>query len=113
MSFLRKLKRNMDIQKWANEKGEFYITELLAKYYGWSCECCGSEKDLDAYHLSEFETDQAGHIIVDSRNENLICLCPACYRKYHENAVEALRHMTNPQVFKASEDDPRVKKYCR
>lgn len=113
MGLVKNIKKRMEIYKWMSEKGEFYLTELIAKINGWSCECCGSDKNLDAYHLSKPEKDRDGRTIVYSTNENLVCLCPACYKKYHGNAVEALRHMTNPQVFKSTENDPRIRRYCR
>lgn len=112
MELISKLKKRREIEKWMGEKGEFYLTELIVKCHGWTCECCGSDKDLDAYHFVESETCDDGHVVVNSCNENLICLCPSCYKKYHNDAVEALRHMTNPQIFKTPESDPRIKKYC-
>lgn len=112
--FKEKRNKRREIERWMEEKGEFYLTELIAKCFGWTCECCGSDKDLDAYALnSNWEKDENGMMIHDHRNENLICLCPKCYKKYHENPIEALHHMTNPQIFKFHAKDPRLEKYCK
>ena len=102
-----------EIERWMEQKSEFSITELIVKCSGWTCECCGSRKDLDAYALNQdWETDGNGGTIIDHRNANLICLCPRCYKKYHENPVEALHNMTNPQIFVPPVADPRLEKYC-
>ena len=106
-------KKIRELEKWVDRKGSVNLTELVVKCNGWTCECCGSNKDLDAYHLKPGpETGEDGRPFVDSRSNNLICLCPRCFRKYHGNPVEALRNMTNPQIFKDSASDPRLKKYC-
>lgn len=106
------MKNRREIEKWMNQKGEFSLTELIVKCNGWTCECCGSDKDLDAYHLTESERSDSGYTVVNSTSENLICLCKKCYRRFHKNALEALRHMTKPQVFKKGSNDPRIERYC-
>lgn len=104
-----------EIESWIYSRGGMvYLTELVVKCHGWTCECCGSDRDLDAYMLEDKEEKNAdGFRILNHTNENLICLCPHCYKKYGENAVSALRHMTNPQVFKPPMKDPRIEKFCR
>lgn len=90
-----------------------FISKVIAQSKGWTCECCGSNKHLDTYRLcTDAFIDEEGKPVMDFRNANLICLCGSCYRKYKKNAVDALRHITNPQVFECGEFDPRIEKYC-
>lgn len=103
-----------EVERWMKKKVSVSMTELIVQCNGWTCECCGSDSNLDAYELNtDHIKDENGNTVFDHRNENLICLCPQCYRKYNGNTVEALRHMQNPQIFSGKSYDPRIERYCK
>ena len=73
-------------------------SKLIKEASNFTCECCGSKKDLASHHFLPFK--YYPFLRIDLKNG--ICLCSKCHNKYH--SIYKLEKTSPYTLFKFIED---------